>query len=152
MARCRIVMTCFNISSLSDQECLVRYRLRRNDVGFISNLVPWEASLDQYGRMRTARRRYRIDPVEATAIFLRRLSSPICLVDIRDEFGKHITCLTEIFYHTLDLFYSKFGPRIQTWPEELSQKRAAYYSNRVIEKGAMLPNIVGFIDGTAIEI
>jgi hypothetical protein len=102
--------------------------------------------------MRTARRRYRIDPVEATAIFLRRLSSPIRLVDIRDEFGKHIACLTEIFYHTLDLFYSKFGPRIQTWPEELLQKRAAYYSNRVIEKGAMLPNVVGFIDGTAIEI
>jgi DDE superfamily endonuclease len=32
------------------------------------------------------------------------------------------------------------------------QKRAAYYSNRVIEKGAMLPNVVGFIDGTAIDI
>jgi hypothetical protein len=73
-----------------------------------SGLIPWENYLDYHGRMRTRRRRYRIDPVEATAIFLRRLATVSRWVDVQDEFGKHSACLTEIFYHTIELFYSKF--------------------------------------------
>jgi hypothetical protein len=126
-ARCRIWKSFFNINSLSDLECLVRYRFRRKDIGFISEIIPWVASLAPHGRMRTARRRYHVDSVEATAIFLRRLSSPSRWVDLQAEFGKHSACLTELFYHTLELFYSKFGPVIQTWPERLVQRRAANY-------------------------
>jgi DDE superfamily endonuclease len=151
-ARCRIRKSFFNINSLSDHECLIRYRFKKKDIGFISDMIPWEAALDPNGRMRTARRRYRIDSVEATAILLRRLSSPSRWVDLQAEFGKHSACLTEIFYHTLELFYAKFGSVIQTWPERLVQRRAAYYAGCIRKKGSLLPNVVGFIDGTAIEI
>jgi hypothetical protein len=85
-------------------------------------------------------------------ILLRRLSSPSRWVDLQTEFGKRSACLTEIFYHTLELFYSKFGPVIQTWPERLFQRRAAHYASCVLKKGSLLPNVVGFIDGIAIEI
>jgi hypothetical protein len=39
-ARCRIWKSFFNINSLSDHECLVRYRFRRKDLGFISETIP----------------------------------------------------------------------------------------------------------------
>jgi hypothetical protein len=152
LARCRISTHSYNINALSDQECLLRYRFTRKDVGFISRLIPWELTRDEFGRMRTGRRRYRIDPVEATAIMLRRMATASRWVDVQVEFGKHSACLTEIFYHTLELFYLKFGERIMMWPQNIIAKRASYYSNCVHEKGSALPNVVGFIDGTAVEI
>jgi hypothetical protein len=82
----------------------------RKDDGFISELIPWDQCLDEYGRMRTARRRSRIDPMEATSIFLRRLSTVARWVDVQEEFGKHTACLTEIFYHTLELFSLEIQP------------------------------------------
>jgi DDE superfamily endonuclease len=101
---------------------------------------------------KNCRKRYRTDPVEATAICLRILGSPSRWVDLRLEFGKHIAALTEIFYHTLKLFYSTFGTKLETWPDRLVASRAAYYSQCVSEKGSVMPNVLGSIDGTAIEI
>jgi DDE superfamily endonuclease len=150
--RRRIMMSSFNINTLSDHECLSRFRFKRRDVGFISEIIGYEATGHENGRTKTARRRYRTDPVEATAIFLRRLGSPSRWVDLQLEFGKHIAALTEIFYHTLELFYSTLGTKLETWPDRLVASRAAYYSQCVTEKGSLLPNVVGFIDGTAIEI
>jgi hypothetical protein len=150
--RCRIAMSSFNINVLSDEECLVKYRFTRNDIGFISKLIPWDSCLDHRGRMRTTRRRYRIDTVEATAILLRRLSTVSRWVDVEGEFGKHSACLAEIFYHTLELFHSKFGTLIRTWPVELLQARATEYAKCVSEKGSPLSGVIGFIDGTALEI
>jgi hypothetical protein len=49
--RCRIAMSSFNINALSDEECLVKYRFTRNDIGFISKLIPWDSCLDHRGRM-----------------------------------------------------------------------------------------------------
>jgi hypothetical protein len=121
-------MHSFNINAVSDQECLVRYLFTTEDVGFISRLIPWELSLDKFGRLRTGRRRYCIYPVEATAIMLRRKVTAPRLVEVQFEFGKHSACLTEIFYHTLELFHSKFGERIMTWPHNIIEKRASYYS------------------------
>jgi hypothetical protein len=152
MARCRVLTSSFNINSLSDEECLIKFRFMRKDVGFISELIPWDQCLDGYGRMRTARRRYRIDPMEATAIFLRRLSTVARWVDVQEEFGKHTACLTEIFYHTLELFHSKFSPLVTMWRLGILQERAEYYSKVISEKGSSLDNVVGFIDGTALEI
>ena len=75
MARCRVLKSSFNINSLSDEECLIKFRFMRKDVGLISELIPWDKCLDEQGKMRTSRRRYHIDPMEATALLLRRLST-----------------------------------------------------------------------------
>jgi hypothetical protein len=133
-ARCRVWASAFNINALSDRECLTRYRFKRQDVGFISDLIPWETSLDPQGKMRTMRRRYRVDPVEATAIFLRRLATPSRWVDLQQEFGKHTAALSELFYHALELFYTKFGSTLRNWPENLISLRAANYVRCVFEK------------------
>jgi hypothetical protein len=82
-ARCRVWASVFNINVLSDRECLTRYRFKRQDVGFISDLIPWETSLDPQGNMRTMQRRYQVDTVEATAIFLQRQANPSRWVDLQ---------------------------------------------------------------------
>jgi hypothetical protein len=105
-----------------------------------------------FGRMRTGRRRYCIDPVDETVIMLRKMVTASRRADVQFEFGKHSACLTEIVYHTLELFHSKVGERIMTWPHTVIEKRASYYSKGVHEKGSALPNVVGFIDETAINI
>jgi hypothetical protein len=102
--------------------------------------------------MRTSRRQYYIDPLEATSILMRRLETPCCWVDIYEEFGKHSSALAEIFCHALKLFYSKLLSSVHVWPKTIVRERAAYYAKCITEKGAVLPHVVGFIDGTSLEI
>jgi hypothetical protein len=104
VARCRVWASAFNIKALSDMECLNRYRFKRQDVGFVSDIIPWETALDPEGKMRIFGRRYRVDLVEATAIFLRRMATPSRWVDLQPEFGKHTAALSELFYNALELF------------------------------------------------
>jgi hypothetical protein len=59
--------------------------------------------------MRTSQKQYLIDPMESTAIMLRRLATPSWWIDVQIEFGKHRSALSEIFYHTLEIFYGEFG-------------------------------------------
>jgi hypothetical protein len=69
--------------------------------------------------MRCLPRPYRVDPVEATAIFLRGLATPSRWVDLQPEFGKHTAAFSELSYHALELFYTKFGYVLRNWPEDL---------------------------------
>jgi hypothetical protein len=54
----RVWSATFNLNSMSNQECLRKFRFQRADVAYIADLVPWENSQDDHGRMRTARKRY----------------------------------------------------------------------------------------------
>jgi hypothetical protein len=83
VARKRIWASSFNLNTLSDLECLQRYRFKRKDVGFLATLIDWKKGIDSDGKMRTLRKRYLIDPVEATAIMLRRLSTANRLIDLQ---------------------------------------------------------------------
>jgi hypothetical protein len=69
--------------------------------------------------MRISQKRYLVDPVEATAIMLRRLATVSRWVDVESEFGKHRSALSETFYHALELFYSEVRSALETWPESL---------------------------------
>jgi hypothetical protein len=108
LARIKIWTSLLNINALSDLQCLQRYRSRRNDVGFIAGLTPLENGLDSEGKMKTSQKRYLVDPMESTAIMLRRLATPSRWIDVQIEFSKHRSALSKIFYHVLELFYGEF--------------------------------------------
>jgi hypothetical protein len=82
LARIKIWTSLFNRNAESDLQYLQRYRFRRNDVGFIAGLIPWENSLDPDGNMRTSQKHYLVDPMESTAIVLRRLAMPSRWIDV----------------------------------------------------------------------
>jgi hypothetical protein len=52
-------------------------------------------------KIRTTRRPYRVDPVEAIAIVFRRLATPSRWVDLHPEFGNHTASLSQLFYDAL---------------------------------------------------
>jgi hypothetical protein len=85
-----------------------------------------EKGIDSEGKMQTLRKRCVIDPVEATAITLRRLSTANKLIDLQPEFWtlqpefwKQRSALSEIFYHALKIFYCDFGSALETWQQSL---------------------------------
>jgi hypothetical protein len=59
--------------------------------------------------VRTSQKRYLVDPLESTAIMLRRLSTPSRWIGAQNECGKRRSALSEIFYHALELFNGEFG-------------------------------------------
>jgi hypothetical protein len=152
LARMKMLSSTFNLNSNSDIQCLRRYCFTRNDIRFLSDLIPWGKRLDHEGRMRTSQKRYLEDPVEATAFMLRRLATASRWVDEKSEFGKHRSALSEIFYRALELFYSEFGSAWETWPDCLVTLRAREYGKCVEPQGSPLDSVVAFIDGTGIEI
>jgi hypothetical protein len=152
LAQIRIWTSSFYINALSDLQCLQRYRFRREDVGFVAGLIPWENGLDPNGKMRTSQKRYLVDPLESTAIMLRRLATSSRGIDLQIEFGKHRSALSEVFYHVLELFYDEFGAALEKWPQGIVESLAREYAKCVHEKGSPLDRVVGFIDGTAIAI
>jgi hypothetical protein len=97
LARMKVLSSTFNLNFISDLQCLQRYRFTRKDIRFLADLIPWGKRLDHEGRMRTSQKRYLVDPVEATAITLRRLATASRWVDMESEFGKHRSALSEIF-------------------------------------------------------
>jgi hypothetical protein len=114
--RRRVVISSFNMKALSDHEYLSRFRFKRRDVGFISEIIGWDATGHENGRTRTTKKRCHTDPEEATANFLRILGSPSHWVDLQLEFGKQIAALTEILYHTLKLFPFTLGTNFKPVP------------------------------------
>jgi hypothetical protein len=81
LARMKVLSSTFNLNSLSDLQCLQRYCFTRS-VRLLADLIPWGKRLDDEGRMRTSQKRYLVDPVEATAIMLRRLATASLWVDV----------------------------------------------------------------------
>jgi hypothetical protein len=75
LARIKVLSSTFKLNSIGDLQRLQRYRFTRKDVRFLADLIPWGKRLDHEGRMRTSQKRYLVDPVEATAIMLRRLAT-----------------------------------------------------------------------------
>jgi hypothetical protein len=147
LARMKVLSSTFNLKSISDLQCLQRYRFTRKDVRFLADLIPWGKRLDHEGRMTTFQKRYLVDPVEATAIMQRRLATASRWVDLEPEFGKHRSALSEIFYHALELFYSEFGSSLETWPESLVALRARECAKSVDNKGSPLDSVVASSTG-----
>jgi hypothetical protein len=128
LARMEVLSSNFNLNSISDLQCLQRYRFTRKDIRFIADLIPWGKRPDHEGRMRTSQKRFLLDPVEATAIMLRRLATASRWVDVEPEFGQHRSALSEIFYHALELFCSELGSSSETRPESFVTLRAREYA------------------------
>jgi hypothetical protein len=119
---------------------------------FFADLIPWGKRLDHDRRIRTSQKRYLVDPVESTAIMLRRLATASRRVDVESECGEHRSALPEMFYHALQLFYCEFGSSLETWPISLVTLRAREYAKSVENKGSTLDSVVYLIDRTGIEI
>ena len=138
----------FKFNCLTDQDCLHNFRFQKRQISQLVSVMSWPEM-----QMRTSRNRYRTSPILATCIVLRRLAAPSRWRDLEELFGKHAPQLSEFFWEAIEYL---LNARKHLVTEDISElfiaQRAELYAERIHEKGKALPNCVGFIDGTVLEI
>eukprot|EP00171_Calliarthron_tuberculosum_P002898 IDg2898t1 len=122
-----------------------QFRFTRHELPTIMDIVGWSGGVTQ-------RNRYTCDPMTATCIFLRRLTTPIRLCELEEEFGAHSSKISEIFWEVAKKFYKERSPLVTTLRMDLIRERAEEYAACIHRSGAPLDNCIGFIDGTKILI
>jgi len=136
----------FNVNIYNEASCLRDFRFRSSEIPVICSLFNWD-----HGK--TARSRYRCDPITASCIVLRRLASPCRWADLEYVFGMHSSHLSEIFWEVLETFYASRHTLITSFRSDLIQgNRASILAELVCNEGAPLDNCIGFIDCTKIQI
>jgi hypothetical protein len=104
--RDRVLSLSFCLEKISEQQSLLKFRFKKAHIRRLAMEIPY--AVDDDGFVRTKRRRYKVDVVEATCILLRRLATPCRWADLTIEFGRHSSKLSEVFCCALDSFYDKF--------------------------------------------
>ena len=146
--RISITEFAFNFNSLSNYECLINFRFCKDDICNVAKALNWPSNVT-----RTSRNGYGTNPLLATCIVLRRFAGPCRWIDLEEQFGKHSSQLSEIFWESLERFIETRGD-LMTGEicSEFVAERAQLYSEAVHQKSNAMSNCIGFIDGTVIGI
>lgn len=135
-------------NGMSDEQCLLHFRFLRADLLRIVDIVV--AGPRNYT---TERNMYRSNALLGICVVLKRLSTPQRWADVEVLFRKHAPQLSEIFWEAVEGFVDRWE-HLVTSPISSSHiaARGPYLAQKVKYKVSALPNCVGFIDGTVIEI
>ncbi|CAG7726398.1 unnamed protein product [Allacma fusca] len=94
--------------------------------------------------------RIKFSAMEGLCILLRRLCYPNRLSDLVKVFNRDISSISRIYLFMLNNIYSRYGHLLRTLKQFwLSPKDLENFCQVCYESGSVLPNICGFIDGTA---
>lgn len=92
-----------------------------------------------------------VDPVEAVAVLLYRLSYPRQLADMTKRFRRDVSTLSRIYLFMIDWIVQEFKDLIYFANDVVSARMRAYC--RVVKNaGASMDTVFGFIDGTKVPI
>ena len=87
--------------------------------------------------------------IEGLCLLLRRLTYPCRYSDLIPRFGRPIPELSMIYNIVLYHIYNTHGHRISQWNNTiLDPASLERYAEAIHNKGAVLDNCIGFIDGT----
>lgn len=145
--RMKIFSVSFNLESLDDYECLRRYRFMKKDICRVITKLGWRNEI-----FVTSRRGYQSSAAEAFCVLTRRLSTPCRWRDLEEEFGRSSSALCEIFYETLERYYTQCKELLCKYHSDFISSRAMFYAEKIYEKGSPLDRCVGFIDATNVFI
>lgn len=134
--------TYFNVNIFSTEEALRLFRFRPVDIPRVVRVIDFEGVTDSRG--------YRCHPLTATCIMMRRLAYPCRWYDIELLFGMPSQTLSEVFWCITKRFRETCGVLTESLRPDLLVPRARMYADCIREKGAPLPNCIGFIDATKI--
>jgi nuclease HARBI1 len=138
-----ISTTQFNLNAWDHQSSLRDFRLLPSEIG--SKVAPFI----NFTRSHTRRSRYRVDPVFASCVVLRRLASPTRWMDLK-EFYRHPSQLSEIFWEVIEHIRDTKFHLIQDFREDLAQVMGDRYAERIAAK-CPIDNCFGFMDCTLVR-
>ncbi len=129
----------FDIDNFSNAQCRALFQFDKDDLVMLSDLM---ALPDVY----QAQNGIVWQPLEGTCILLRRLCYPGRLFDLAPYFGCSIPNCSLIFNNMLADVTHRFSYLLndvrQPWMDH------ELYAHKITEKGAVVNNIWGFVDGT----
>lgn len=134
----------FDLHAISDNDCEAEFRFQKNDIVRLKNALqlPEEISCTLYNNRK-------IDSTEALCVLLKRLAYPCRYSDMIPRFGRSVPELCMICNEMIQIIDSRWNIKLQSLNQEwLSPANLTSFSNSIHDKGAALPNVWGFIDGT----
>lgn len=134
----------FNLNSFSSEACLKNFRFLPTEIQKVAEIM------DFYGS--TSRSSYACDKLTACCIVLRRLAAPCRWLDLEPIFGMRLSVLSEVFWEAVTHFVDNWGHVLTSFRADLMTERVESYASSIREHGGILPNCVGFIDCTKIEM
>ena len=133
----------FDIDNFSNAQCRGLFRFDKDDLLQLSDLL---ALPDRY----QAQNGIVWEPLEGTCILLRWLCYPGRLFDLAPYFGRSIPDCSLIFNNMLADVTHRFAHLLndvkQPWMDH------DLYAQKITQKGAVVNNIWGFIDGTVQQV
>jgi hypothetical protein len=133
----------FNLNTWDDCSSLRDFRFLPSEIG--SKISPFI----NFTRSHTRRNRYRVDPVFASCVVLRRLASHSRWMELR-EFYRHHLQLSEIFREVMEHIRDTRFNLIQEFRDDLVQLKGDHYAERITET-CPLDNCFGFMDCTLVR-
>jgi hypothetical protein len=128
-----------NLTEWSGEKYKTMTRFTYNEIVSICNAIGLEGSLSFKGIC--------ITHELSLAILLNCLSFPRRHIDMQYTFGLHKNNISKIVNGLSKLLYEKFKAGIEFDERQFSKENLERFSKTIFEKGAYLPNIIGFIDG-----
>lgn len=138
-----IQFVAFNLTDISDKQCLEEYCFLKKNVVMLTSLIRWNGL--------TNRNEYKCNPITATWFILQKLGSFVRWSDLEEKYGKFKSQMSEVFWEQIELLMNKYR-NVLNLLEELLRSKAKIYTNAIQEVGASLDQWVGFIDCTKIKI
>lgn len=138
----------YKFELLSDLGCTQLFRFCRKDVMRMIPVMAWPEE-----KRKTSMNGYSVNPLLATCVVLRRLTTPDRWCDLECLFGKFSSQLAEIFRDGLNHFVrARSNLLTSVIPKAFIAGRSQAYASAVFEKSGCMDNCVAFIDGTVIGI
>ena len=132
----------FDIQNIDEAECLAEFRVRKQDIPVLANVL--QLPVDIHCQQRTV-----CDRTEGLCMLLRRFSYPCRYSDMISRFGRPVPELCMITNEVMDNIFNNHSHRISQWNHDiLSPPLLQEYADVIHAKGAPLENCFGFIDGT----
>jgi len=132
----------FRLDTKDEDECKADFRVQKLDLPLLLDAlqVPDVFKCEQ-GTI--------YDSIEGICILLRRFAYPCRYSDMVPIFGRSVPELCMISNTVLEWMYDNHGHRITQWNNDLlNPVQLQLYADAVSDKGAMLDNCFGFVDGT----
>ena len=132
----------FDLSTLSDDECVQYFRFRRDEIRQLA------AALHLPVVVTVARSRVAAPREEALCIVLRRLAYPVRHADLAPMFSRSASALSEIGNFTTVWLAQHWGGLLQFDALGMSRNAARFALAVKQQSGDAADCVVGFIDGT----
>lgn len=132
----------FDLNAMSDDECWGEFRLSKNDIPFLADV------LDLPDVIRCEQRSI-CDKVEGLCILLKRFAYPCRYQDLVPRFARPVPVLCMLANEVMDNIFDNHSHRLLQWNNAILDPQSLQkYSDAIADKGSPYNNCFGFLDGT----